>query len=139
MFAAGGYRRVRRIPRPHDPRSSVRCAGQPYPRGLNARSGHDVSCNSRFGAGEGVAVHDAAECLPKFGLRLQLPELAFLGGEAVRVGCGFIGLGFLGDCRAPFGLSTVLRLPRSSRRFSSAGVSRIKAIDFGTDFRRPDL
>ena len=27
-----------------------------------------------------VAVHDAAERLPKFGLRLKLAELAFLGG-----------------------------------------------------------
>ena len=38
-----------------------------------------------FGPGQRVAVHDGPEHMPKLGLRRQLAELAFLGGEAVGV------------------------------------------------------
>ena len=38
-----------------------------------------------FGPGELVAVHHAAERLPEFGAGFELAELAFLGGESVRV------------------------------------------------------
>ena len=90
-----------------------------------------------LGTRERVAVHDAAERLPKLGLRLKLAELALLAGETACVRCARLGLG-LGRERGPvFALHGVQggeKLPALLK----GGVAGVQGVDLRLDFRRPD-
>ena len=59
------------------------------------------------GAGQRLPVHDRVEGVPQFGPRLQRPECAFLGSDAVRVRLRRLGLGFLGERGAVFRLDRI--------------------------------
>ena len=84
-----------------------------------------------FGPDQRVAVHDGPERLSKLGLRRQLAEFAFLGGEAVRVRrgrrCFFLGR----ERRAEFRLDGV-QTGEELAPLCKGAVTRFQAVDFRT-------
>ena len=90
-----------------------------------------------FGPGQRVAGHRGPVHHSKLGLRRELAELAFLGGEPVGVRPGRVGF-FLGrESRAVFLLHGVQAGEKLTALFQAA-VARLQAVDFRTDFRRSD-
>ena len=90
-----------------------------------------------FGAHERVAAHHGPEHMPKLGPRRELAKFAFLGGEAVNVGSAGLGLG-LGREHAPVFALHGVEAAEKLAALLKGGVARLQAVDFRTDFRRPD-